>query len=598
MFVLLAVLMAATLASSYLGGQSTSIGIARNVDNQARARFIAETGLELAVAHVRTNASWRTDHSEGNWVVDDPFAGGTFTIQGTDGADTDGDGVIDDGDGNLADDPSDSLTLTITGKYGGATHTLHAVVTPRGGGAFEANTTSADGTPKSVAFVRTYTSPVVVCTVDYYNNSDPVVARVSNVTSTGFDLWLQNPSGKEVVSDTVSYLVMEEGSWEFDGVKCEAHKYISSVTDENNSWSGEQQEYSHEYTSPVVVGQVMSAVDPDWSVFWARGSSKANPPSATKLWTGKHVGEDPDSTRSDEIVGYIVFETGRYTLAGVECEAGLGPDIVCGVKNHPPYFYDFSTAFGSPPQIGLASSAGMDGGNGGWPYTYGNPFTSTTQLALAMDEDQLKDSDRNHTTEQVAWLVFEEPVVYGALTEDPVSLLTNTGFEECLSDGNHDVDPGWEAWDGRDLVVVDSGSGEVYEGDYAVRFDTSEGLGLLLAQSVSGLTPGAEYQLTAAFNVTKMIRIPLGDTGFHVSVSNNKLDLFPLALHMQGSTTGGWEEVTLTFTAPSDGQVWVRGGFWLALIGQAYLDDLWLGDPEEVGGATVLGIGGYDVSWR
>jgi len=117
-FVLLAVVVAATLAGSYLGGQSTSIGIARNVDNQARARFVAETGLELAVAHVRANSSWRTDHSQGNWVVDDPFAGGTFTVLGEDGADADGDGVIAnpaEGDGDLADDASDLLTLTATG---------------------------------------------------------------------------------------------------------------------------------------------------------------------------------------------------------------------------------------------------------------------------------------------------------------------------------------------------------------------------------------------------------------------------------------------------------------------------------------------------
>lgn len=132
-FVLVAVLMAATLASTFLGGQSTSIGIARNVDNQARARFVAESGLELAIAHVRSNSSWRTDQSHGTWVTDEAFGQGTFTIVGEDGLDSDGDGIIDDGDKNLADDDSDPLTLTVTGKYGGASHSVRAVVTPVSG---------------------------------------------------------------------------------------------------------------------------------------------------------------------------------------------------------------------------------------------------------------------------------------------------------------------------------------------------------------------------------------------------------------------------------------------------------------------------------
>ena len=48
----------------------------------------------------------------------------------------------------------------------------------------------------------------------------------------------------------------------------------------------------------------------------------------------------------------------------------------------------------------------MDGGNGGWAYTFGaSPATATT-LGLAVDEDQVNDSERNHTPEQVSYVVF------------------------------------------------------------------------------------------------------------------------------------------------------------------------------------------------
>ena len=53
--------------------------------------------------------------------------------------------------------------------------------------------------------------------------------------------------------------------------------------------------------------------------------------------------------------------------------------------------------------------AAMDGGNGGWAYTYGSPATTSSTLGLAVDEDQLNDNERNHTHEQVGYLVFASP---------------------------------------------------------------------------------------------------------------------------------------------------------------------------------------------
>jgi hypothetical protein len=131
--VLIAVTISATLALAFVSAQSTSIGIARNIQNHPQARYVAESGLELAIAYMRANTDWRTVQSEGAWVTDEPFAGGTFTVVGEDGVDIDGDGVIavpGEGDGDLADDNSERLTLTVTGRAGGASQVVHAVITP------------------------------------------------------------------------------------------------------------------------------------------------------------------------------------------------------------------------------------------------------------------------------------------------------------------------------------------------------------------------------------------------------------------------------------------------------------------------------------
>jgi hypothetical protein len=185
----------------------------------------------------------------------------------------------------------------------------------------------------------------------------------------------------------------------------EAVKYTSTVTDSDSSWVGEPRGYSNSYTNPVVLGQVMTNNDPDWSVFWARGSSATNPPDSSTLRTGKHVAEDPDTTRADETIGYIVIEAGSGSISGVSYTAALGADSVKGITNGPPFSYSLSGL--SSASAAIISSAAMDGGNGGWPVLYGaTPVTAGT-LNLAIDEDQLYDSERGHITEQVAYIVFE-----------------------------------------------------------------------------------------------------------------------------------------------------------------------------------------------
>ena len=55
--------------------------------------------------------------------------------------------------------------------------------------------------------------------------------------------------------------------------------------------------------------------------------------------------------------------------------------------------------------------AAMDGGNGGWAYLFGASPLSATSMDLVIDEDTIADTERNHTPEQVFYLVFESAVV-------------------------------------------------------------------------------------------------------------------------------------------------------------------------------------------
>ena len=57
----------------------------------------------------------------------------------------------------------------------------------------------------------------------------------------------------------------------------------------------------------------------------------------------------------------------------------------------------------------IASQAAMDGGDGGWAVLYGNNPVTNNSLTFAIDEDQVADAERSHTTEQVGYIVFGDP---------------------------------------------------------------------------------------------------------------------------------------------------------------------------------------------
>ncbi|MCP5108940.1 MAG: PKD domain-containing protein [bacterium] len=311
---------------------------------------------------------------------------------------------------NTAGTYSVTLTATNAGGSDGETKTGYITVNePTTGLVFESGTVSGVGSSWQTVFLgNTYTSPVVVCTTGISGSSDlPVVVRVRNAAGNSFDVMVQNPSGTALSGHMVHYVVVEEGVYTsaVDGVTMEAVKADSAVTAYKNGWTLEPRSYQNTYSNPVVVGQVMTYNDAGWSVFWACGASRTAPPSASAFNAGKEVAEDTDKTRANETIGYIVIEQGSGTINGIPYTAALGADTVRGPGNTSTgYTYNFTSV--GTASAAIISAAAIDGNNGGWPVLYGsNPFTASS-ITTVCDEDQIADSERKHTTEQVAYIVF------------------------------------------------------------------------------------------------------------------------------------------------------------------------------------------------
>lgn len=278
---------------------------------------------------------------------------------------------------------------------------------------------------------RSYSAMVVVATPNYTELSTPAVVRIRNVTADSFDFFLQSTNtGAPVASVAIHFLIVEAGRYTVagDGVRMEAVRYLSTATDRApNSWNGESRSYLNSYAQPVVIGQVMSFNDPDWSVFWSRGPNRSTPPTPTVLRTGKHVGEDPDTTRAAEVVGYIVIEAGTGTMRGLPFYAQRSPDFVRGMDNSPPYVVGLPGSPTAPGGFAVASQAGMDGNNGSWAVLYDTDPVSDTQLNLVLDEDQLSNAERNHITENVDYVILAGPYAARVRTQITVDYLCTFG---------------------------------------------------------------------------------------------------------------------------------------------------------------------------
>ena len=226
-----------------------------------------------------------------------------------------------------------------------------------------------------------------------------------NAAGNGFEVRVQNPSDAVLSNYTVQYVAVEAGVYTSaeHGITMEAVKYSSTVTGSRVNWASEARSYQQSYANPVVVGQVMTANDPDWSVFWANNGTRPNPPSASSLSLGKHVAEDTDTTRSTETVAYLVIEAVGGAAAGLNCTAGVTADSIEGILQSAPYVTNVGGQYAS----GVVSSVGMDGNNGGWPVLYGSNPLAGGQLDLGIDEDQIRDSERSHITEEVAYFLLQ-----------------------------------------------------------------------------------------------------------------------------------------------------------------------------------------------
>jgi len=294
---------------------------------------------------------------------------------------------------------------------------------------------------QTVQLENSYTDPVIVCTYVLPSSADPsATTRIQNVTGTNFQLRVQQfENSASVTASDVHCIISEEGAYNSGGLKYEARKVLSDNTSGLAiGWGAATTEnvtldVTQTYTAPAVLGQVMSFGDARASVFWAndcdnRGNRPFQSGMVDGICVGKHIGQI-NSARNNETLGYFVIESQSGTVNDISFTAAVGADTGGGVGNSPPYSYSVTGDF----DIGGLTQAGEDGGQGGWAILYGNDPLPSGQVQWAIEEEVVAgDTSRTHTTEQVAYWLFDNNQAPSMSASKGVSLYSGNSTAYAL----------------------------------------------------------------------------------------------------------------------------------------------------------------------
>ena len=261
----------------------------------------------------------------------------------------------------------------------------------------------------TLSLQNSYSTPVVACTYNLTSNANVEGSVRVQVIGSSIQVKVQRPLNAAVTPSDVYCTISEEGSYTAP-IKYEAHTVTSTRTNRNGAWDiartvNVTASKVQTYSNPVITGQVMTYNDANFVTFWSSACNRTNPATNTAICIGKHTGESDITTEFTETLGYFIAEQAEYSLVNAHVKIALGTDSIRGAVTPspaPPYNYTLPRSY----TYATATLSAMDGGDGGWAVLYGaSPITSV--ISLAIDEDTVRNTERNHTTEQVAYWVME-----------------------------------------------------------------------------------------------------------------------------------------------------------------------------------------------
>lgn len=308
-----------------------------------------------------------------------------------------------------------------------------------------------------VSFRQSYSAAPLVFTLATDNGGTPSTLRVTNVTTTGFDIYSVEPDGgigPHAQMSSVAYIAIDAGSYVLpDGTNIIAGsthtQRFQSKTIGGTSWQSIS--LSGFSTSPVVLGQIQTRNNErtDLSV----PSAISMPWLTTAINNVTSTGFEIALERSEAIVGSI---SSNEQIAYLAIDSGLNSgNHYFGSNNGKKIAYEsirsaniingwddsaggvlvnFVNTYSNP--IAVATKNTRNDADGGW---FRRRSIATSSISLTVDEDQATDSERSHPTETAGILLFSQPFDAEFIYSGQASLTINeVRYKETITGLNND----------------------------------------------------------------------------------------------------------------------------------------------------------------
>lgn len=254
------------------------------------------------------------------------------------------------------------------------------------------------GYVRNLTFKQSYVNPVVVAFRSTNYGLAPTTVRAKNVTSTGCDIFMQEPSRTTHSAERVNVIIMESGAHTLPGgYKVEAgifttssHKHADDMQIPSNSV-----QFSSPFNqTPAVLHMLNTYNNNDW-----KSTSCANVTTAS---VGLIQEESHANTAiATEDIGWIAIEphSTYYSQAGVQSSGGN-----FGIADAPATL-NWNPGFSNLP-IFVVSQNTMSGNAGSWLAAGGNYDTDSDGTGITVEAEETDSS--GHTTENMGyWLLAD-----------------------------------------------------------------------------------------------------------------------------------------------------------------------------------------------
>ncbi len=244
---------------------------------------------------------------------------------------------------------------------------------------------------KRVEFGKVFSNPVVIAKPVSSNDEDPALIRISNVDGTGFDICAQEWDYLDGLhsEETVSYVVMEAGTYILpDGSMVEAGKFETNTTGSFAAVSFDQALNQ----PPVVITAITTFNEID--AITARVREITTEGFEILMQEQKANAQE----HATEEISYIAWESSSGTIDGITFEVAKTENVV----THEFHTICFTESFMNPP-VFLADMQTTDGENTAI-LRWANKDLHGADIMI--NEEQSGESDINHTTEVVGYIVL------------------------------------------------------------------------------------------------------------------------------------------------------------------------------------------------